>query len=333
MITLSIIIVSYNTRDLLVDCLRSLPREDDLEVFVVDNASIDGSADAVAEQFPKVNLIRNATNVGFAPANNQALRLCRGRYIMLLNSDTEMLEGTLSGIIHFMDGKPDAAVVGCKLLNTDGSLQPSVTSFPNIIKDSVGILLKGSVLSNTPSARKWLSSVAKMMGTSASRFDDHSDMKEIDYPRGACFTVRREALEEAGLLDEEYFFTGEELDFCYRVKQKGWKVYYYPQVAVIHHDHGASKSMMGKVFVQTRKSALYFYEKHYGWKRTELMKACVSLTLMMKIIAGLVSLLLFPKRRSITRGKIESCAFIIRLHYSKSFRRQNVFTEMPFRYN
>ena len=332
---LSIIIVSYNTIDYLRECLTSIAQSktNEIEIFVVDNASSDGSSEMVQSEFPWVKLIANNENVGFAPANNQALVQCSGRFIMLLNSDTIMLEGTIDKIISFMELHPAAGVVGCKLLNTDGSLQPSATSFPNVIKDTIGIALKGGMIKNNPLTRAIISRMGKILGMSASRFDEHLDTKETDYPRGACFTIRREALDQVGLLDKEYFFTGEEMDWCYRAKQKGWKVYYYPDAAIIHHDHGATKQMMGKVFVQTRKSALRFYQKHYSKFKTELMKFLVSLVLLWKCVFTSVVLVLRPSKRQVLLAQRESYWALTKVHYLPEFRKLNVFFEMPFRYN
>ena len=332
---LSIIIVNYNTIDCLRECLQSVEKykSDKMEVFVVDNASSDGSSEMVEQNFPDVTLIKSAVNLGFAGGNNQAIVKSSGRYIMLLNSDTIMLEGTLEKIVAFMDNDPKIGVVGCKLLNSDGSLQPSVTSFPGVIKDTVAIALKGSGLKNTPAARKIISLAGKILGVSASRFDDHSEIKEIDFPRGACFTIRKETVDEIGLMDEDYFFTAEEMDWCYRAKQKAWKVVYYPEVAVIHHDHGATKKVMGKVFVQTRKGTLQFYEKHYGAKRTTMMKLGVSKVLLMKCFFISLRLLFTGKDRKILLAQREANWTIVKVHYNRKFRELNVFTEMKFRYN
>ena len=334
---LSIIIVSFNTLEMLSECLTSILESTDptfeYEVFVVDNNSVDGSAEMVCELFPWVHLIANSENRGFAAANNQAIAKSQGRYVMLLNSDTVMLTDTLTGIVAFMDAHLRVGAVGCKLLNTDESLQPSVTTFPNPLKDALGIGLKGTVLKNNPATRARLAHVAKLFGVQISRFDDHATTKEIDFPRGACLTVRREVVEQVGLLDEGYFFTGEEMDWCYRMKQQGWRVYYYPEATVIHHDHGASKQMMGKVFVQTRKSALRFYEKHYGRGKTELMKFLVSVVLLLKSLGVGFRLVFSPSERQELLARIESYLAIVRVHYDRKFRALNVLFEMPFRYN
>ena len=332
---LSIVIVNYNTKDYLFDCLQSLSsfKDNGIEAFVVDNASTDGSPDMVAADFPWVTLIRNEQNRGFAAANNQAILRSIGRYIMLLNSDTIMLKGTLEKIISFMDQHPDIGIVGCKLLNTDGSLQPSITSFPNLIKDTLNIALIGTVIKNTPVMRAWLSQIGKIIGISASRFDDHAITKEIDFPRGACLTIRRTAMDQIGLLDEGYFFADEELDWCYRIKQRDWKVYYYPEAAVIHHDHGSIKGIMGKAFVQIRKSGLHFYQKHYGQLRTMVMKFLISAILLAKCFYISCSLPFNSSKRLELLARREIYWATIRLYYDRRFRELNVFSEMPFRYN
>ncbi len=332
---LSIIIVSYNTKNYLRECLHSLDRyrEKKIEVFVVDNASNDGSPEMVAANFPWVALIRNQQNRGFAAANNQAIVRSAGRYVMLLNSDTIMLEGTPEKIISFMDQHPDIGVVGCKLLNTDGSLQPSITSFPNLLKDTLNIALIGTVIRNTPRARSWLSRIGKIAGMSASRFDDHAVTKEIDFPRGACFNIRRAAMDQIGLLDENYFFADEELDWCYRIKQQGWKVYYFAEAAIIHHDHGSIKGIMGKAFVQIRKSGLYFYQKHYGQLRTLILKILISSVLLVKCCNLSLCILFKESKRQERLARREIYWATIRLYYDRKFRELNVFSKMPFRYN
>lgn len=332
---LSIIIVNYNTINYLFECLLSLQNvnKNKVEVFVVDNASTDGSPEMVKEKYPWVKLINNEKNLGFAVANNQAIIQSYGSYIMLLNSDTVVLEGTIDRILSFMNQNPDVGIVGCRLLNTDSSLQPSITSFPTPLKDAIAIALKGSILSNTPKTRAVLSRLGSVFGLSASRFDDHSLTKEIGFPRGACFTVRRQLIDEIGLLDENYFFTGEEMDFAYRAKQHGWKVYYYHEAAVIHHDHGATRQIMGKVLVQTRKSTLRFYHKHYKRSSTELMKLLLAVVLLFKcfIISFCLLFNLSNHRELLARREIYWA--IIRMHYDSKFRELNVFSEMPFHYN
>jgi len=181
--------------------------------------------------------------------------------------------------------------------------------------------------------RNWLSRIGKLIGASASRFDDHVGIKEIDFPRGACLTIRRTAMDQIGLLDEDYFFADEELDWCYRIKQQGWKVYYYPEAAIIHHDHGSIKDFMGKVFVQIRKSGLHFYQKHYGPLRTVVMKILISTVLLVKYFAISFCILFKRSNRQKLLARREIYWATIRLYYDHKFRELNVFSEMPFRYN
>lgn len=333
-VKLSIIIVSYNTAELLSNCLHSLVETDDhhTEIIVVDNGSQDSSVEMIQRNYPQIKLLQNEENLGFAAANNQAVIYCKGDYIMLLNSDTVMLEGTVEKIMAFMDANEAIGIVGCKLLNTDGSLQPSTTSYPHWLKDTIGIALKGSFLKNTPFARKFISTICHLFRLNASRFDAHDVPKEIGFPRGACFTIRKKVIDLIGFLDESYFFTGEEMDFAYRAKLQGWKVYYYPDAAIIHHDHGASKNMMGKVFVQTRKSALLFYQKHYSRSHKVLMKISVSGVLLLQSAMLFVLSMLCWGRRKHCFARIESNWYIVRLHFDKTFRKQNVFSQMKFKY-
>ena len=336
MTNLSIVVVSYNSAIYLPECLGSIAAtagEMRPEVFVVDNKSTDGSASLVEDEFPWCRLIRNQENRGFAAANNQAIVQCRGRYIMLLNSDTVMLPNTLEGIVAFMEDHPRVGVVGCKLLNPDGSLQPSITTFPNPLRDAIAIGLKETVLKNDPRTRAWLAPIARFFGLRLSRFDDHAVTKEIDYPRGACLIVRREVVDQVGLLDESYFFGIEEMDWCYRMKRGGWQVYYYPEASVIHHGHGATKQMMGKVFVQMRKGALQFYEKHYGRGKTEAMKFLVSAVLTLKLLGISFRLLFAPSDSQRLLAQRESYWTVVRMYYDRKFRALNVFFEMPFRHN
>lgn len=320
---------------MILDCINSIQDQnlDDYEIFVVDNASIDGTVDKLIESYPQVNIIANKENVGFAAANNQAIKICNGEYILLLNGDTLLFKDTLDKVFNFFGTDKQIGIVGCKLLNTDGSLQPSVTSFPGVIKDTVAIFLKGSLFRNTPFTRKLMTFLGKVFGVNVSRFDDKLVTKEIDFPRGAFFVIKRELYNTIGLLDKDYFFTGEEMDYCYRAKKAGWKVMYFPDAEIIHHDHGSSKQMMGKVFVQTRKSALLFYQKHYSRIKVESMKFMVSVVLLIKICLNMIMMFFRLKYKKLYLAKIETYFSIIKVHYLSQFRKLNVFTEMPFKYN
>lgn len=334
-VDLSIVIVSYNTCSILRACLASLRDTADpsvvCEVWVVDNASRDGSAEMVSRDFAEVHLLVNADNHGFAAANNQALVRCSGRYVMLLNSDTIMLPGTLAGIVRFMDQHPRAAVVGCKLLDSDGSLQPSITSFPTLTKDLVNMALRGNVLNNTTSTRRRLAGVSRALGISMSRFDTHTDTKEIDFPRGACLTARRAAIDQVGLLDEQFFFTGEEADWCFRMKRAGWQVFYYPEVAVVHLGQGSTSGPDERRYLQVRKSSLLFMQKHYSRAYVSLSKALLSALLLARVILDSLRLALTRDRAPLLRRR-EMWWSQLRLYLAPAFRAHNMLSDPLFRH-
>jgi hypothetical protein len=258
---LSIIIVSYNTRQALKECLASIFAETtgiSFEVLVVDNGSSDGSAAMVASDFPTVRLMENKENIGFARAVNYAIPLSTGRYILLLNSDTVVLDRTTAKMVEFMDGEPEACVAGCTLLNSDGSFQQSYDVFPRFDREIFKVLRAAARrgLRRTPLAR-WLLSSPTAETTS----------KKVDMIQGSCFMIRRSAIERVGLFDENYFMYLEETDLCFRVRSSGGAIYYTPAGRVIHHIGG---SWLGDTLGRRHrywKSYLYFIRKNYNLLR------------------------------------------------------------------
>jgi len=253
---LSITIVNYNSGDLLEQCLNSVwgeGSEIEFETFVVDNASSDDSWGRIRETFPQVNLIRNEDNRGFARANNQAVRRSRGRYLLLLNPDTILRAKALERMVQFMDKYPRAGAVGAKLLDPEGTIQLSCRSFPSYrtaVFNRYSLLTK--LLPGNKFSREYL--MADW---------DHSVAREVDWVSGACLMMRREALDEIGLLDERFFMYAEDVDWCYRAKQKGWKVYFVPQAEVVHYIGQSSRKASRKAIIERHRSIYRFYRKHY----------------------------------------------------------------------
>jgi len=248
---LSVIIVNWNTKDLLCQCIDSLTqtlKKIDTEVFVVDNGSTDGSVAAVREKVSGVRLIENLVNLGFAKANNQAISLSSREYLLLLNPDTQVKDEAIERMLFFMDAHPEAGVVGAQLLNVDGSKQNSIANFPSLATE----LLNKSLL-------RWL-------------FPDKFPGKEMDYPGpvevdsviGACMMARRKALEQVGLLDEEYFLFLEETDWCYRMKKAGWKIYHIPQAEVLHFQGKSAEAEKGKARIEYYRSRYHYFRKNRG---------------------------------------------------------------------
>ena len=246
---LTVVIVNWNTRELLCNCLDSLYngiKDIRFEVFVVDNASADGSADAVRQRFPRVNLIENDLNQGFARANNQVLKNVDSRYALLLNSDTEIIPGAIESLVTFMDQHPAAGVAAPQYLNPDGSKQNSFENFPGLVSELLNkSLLKLLFPQKYPSKRKTY----------------HAPLA-VDSVIGACMMVRTEAMQKVGWLDEDYFFFLEETDWCYRMHRAGYGVYHIPQVR-IYHIQGASKEKVPALaWIEYYRSSYLFFRKN-----------------------------------------------------------------------
>jgi len=257
---LSIVIVNYNTLPELRKCLRSVFSSEagfGFEVFVVDNASADGSASMVKSEFPEVNLIENADNLGYAKANNVALKKAQGQYCLLLNPDVVVTPETFDKMISFMDNDPMVGISGCRVVKPDGSLdKASRRSFPN---------LKNSLL--------------HFLGLGSDYNLDLPDdqIAEIDSVVGAFLLIREEVIEKIGLLDEAFFMYGEDLDWCYRAKAAGYKVMYAPITTVVHHKGSASKKTPKKALYEFHRAMWIFYDKHYGSQYNFLVNYLVKL--------------------------------------------------------
>jgi hypothetical protein len=259
MIDLSVTIVNWNAEDLLIQCLESINQmmpEIKKEVFVVDNGSVNEMTTMIKERFPEVHLIQNQRNVGFAKANNQAFRLSKGKYLLLLNPDTKVNEGAIERLLSFMEVHSEAGVAGGQLLNGDGSKQNSIANFPSLATE----LLNKSLL------RRLFPK--KFPGKER----NYSEPVEVDSVIGACMMVRRTALEQVGLLDEDYFLFLEETDWCYRMKRAGWKVYHIPQAEVYHFQGKSAGTARKRARVEFYRSRYHFFKKNRGhFQRSALL--------------------------------------------------------------
>jgi len=248
---LSIIIVNWNTKDLLLQCLGSLcqgAKGIEKEIFVVDNSSSDGSGAAVRKRFPEINLIENRANMGFAKANNQAISLSSGKYLLLLNPDTRVKDEAIPEMLSFMNAHAKAGLAGAQLLNADGSKQNSIANFPSLATE----LLNKSLL-------RWLFP-EKFPGKET----NYLGPVEVDSVIGACMLVRRETVEQVGLLDENFFLFLEETDWCYRMKKAGWKIYHLPQAEVLHFQGQSAETERGKAKIEYYRSRYHYFRKNRG---------------------------------------------------------------------
>lgn len=289
-IDLTVVIVNYNVREFLSQALRSVERASSglsVEVFVVDNNSIDGSVELVRQQFPWVRVLANDANVGFSRANNQALRLARGRYVLILNPDTILQEDTLSTMVRLMDARPELGAVGCKILNPDGTFAPeSRRAFPRPTVAFYRIVGLSRLFPRSPRFARYNMT-----------YLPEDEPSEVDALSGSCMLVRRasiyygrEAWERArddagadlpadlcpeehggaGLFDEDFFMYGEDLDWCYRIQQAGWKIYYTPETQIIHYKGESTKKGELRYVRLFYGAMLRFTEKHFSSRYSRL---------------------------------------------------------------
>ena len=252
-IDLSIIIVNWNTKKLLLNCISSIYRtvhQPAFEIFVVDNSSTDGSVDAVCRAYPQVNVIANTANLGFAKANNIALRKIAGRYAVLLNSDTILKESALDRMHDFMERHPRVGMCGPQLLNEDGSKQNSIGKFPTFLTEFMSKRLIRILFPERYRQAFQFKHVALTGPT------------EVDFIVGACMMARKAAVNEAGMLDEEYFFLYEEVDWCFRMKTAGWPVYHLPDVEIYHLGGQSIKEMNLRARTESWRSRYLFFKKN-----------------------------------------------------------------------
>ncbi len=263
MADLSIVIVNWNTRDLLRDCLQTVfagSRRLSLEVFVVDNDSVDGSAEMVQEQFPQVRLFRNNTNVGFAAANNQVLPLCSAEHVLLLNPDTRVLDDALDLLVRFMEDHPEAGAVGPKVIHPDMRLQVLSCGYQPTIRTLFNHYFGLSALFPERSFFRGLNL----------RLGVHDDrIRPVEWISGACLLVRAAAIRQVGPLSEEWFMYAEDMEWCHRMAIRRWKLFHVPE-AVVEHRLGASvdkNKPVSVMWVRSLRSYFIRRDRPSRWRR------------------------------------------------------------------
>jgi len=275
-VDLSVIIVSWNVRELLRTCLLALRVSPSLppsqggrasETIVVDNASGDGSPEMVAADFPEVRLIRNVENRGFTLANNQALAISRGRKLVLLNPDAEVVGDALATMASYLDAHPRVGALGPLLRYPEGSPQPSRRRFPTLAT----ALLESTVL------QEWWRGNRTLRRYYMSDTPDDL-VQSVDWVVGACLMVRREAFEQVGPLDESFFMYSEEMDWCHRIKDAGWEIVYLPTATVIHHEGRSSEQVVAARHIHFQSSKVRYFRKYHGRFQGEMLRAFLLLT-------------------------------------------------------
>jgi len=262
-IKISIIIPSWNTKGLLRNCLKSLGSS--YEIIVVDNGSTDGSPAMVEKEFPHVLLIKNRKNLGFGAANNQGMKKAKGDYLLLLNSDTIVKDQAPLLMAKYLKNHKEVGVVGCQLLNKDGSLQPSAGPFPGLKIAFIMLFLE-----------HWFGDLVR---------SSFKTVKEVDYVMGAAFMLKRKILEKVGFMDEGLFMYMDEVEYSLRIKKAGYKIVFYPRAQIIHLWEGSSRTGRTDPILNIYRGLIYFYKKHYPQWQLPILR------LMLKLKAGLSYLL------------------------------------------
>jgi GT2 family glycosyltransferase len=268
-VDLSVIVLTHNSRDLLARCLSSIREETHtarLEVIVVDNDSNDGTAEMAAADFPEVRLITCRDAFRFTVFNNRGLRESRGRYVLLLNDDTELKNDALDQVVRYFDEHPDCGALGCKLLNSDLSIQYSCRRFPSF---TTAFFSRYSILTRAIPGNRF--------STNYLMTDfDHDSTIEVDWVSGACLAARRSVMDKVGMLDERIIYFNEDVDWCLRIRQAGWKVVYLHSAEVIHWIGATRRRRPFRSNWIRHRSMFYFYRKHYS-KGILFMDAAVGL--------------------------------------------------------
>jgi GT2 family glycosyltransferase len=254
---ISIIIVNFNSGEYLAKCLASIVNDPankmGYEIIIVDNASIDDSIEQINKRYPATKIIKNQQNVGFSAANNQAIKISRGEYIMLLNHDTYVKPRAIKVLLEFMKNHPEAGACGPKILNADGTIQHQCKrGFPTPL--SMLYYLSGL-------SKIWPQNTA--FGRYLMTYLDPSKVNEVEALSGACMLIRRAVLDKIGGLDTAFFIHGEDIDYCYRIKQAGWKIFYVPEAEIIHYGGIGGKMVSYRGIIEFHRSMLIFYKKHY----------------------------------------------------------------------
>ncbi len=303
----SIVIVSFNTRDTLRECLETVQRESKdlrIETFVVDNDSGDGSAQMVEDAFPAVRLIKSTVNLGFGAANNLAIHAAQGRYIILLNSDAFLGQDSLRLAIDHMNRQPEVALGGARLVGRDLSWQPSARMFPSIRTDA---LVMTGLAGRYPKS--------KFFGHFDRTWADPSQPAQVDWVPGAFSIIRADVLEELGAFDPRFFLYGEEVDLCRRIKSAGYEIWYWPDILVVHVGGESSRHMSdvglaGSQVVSWRmRSTLLYYRKHH--ERSAWLSKWLELVLYR--VFSLRNLFSRDPRRKLRRQRYKDLAEAVRL--------------------
>jgi N-acetylglucosaminyl-diphospho-decaprenol L-rhamnosyltransferase len=306
---LSVIVVNWNTGELIRRCVESVYADlslctdlpaGEVEVFIVDSASTDGSTLALQAQYPQATYIFSPQNIGFGPANNLALRQASGEFILLLNPDTLVHPGAIESLLRFMEQYPDAGAAASRLLNPDGSLQHSCSPEPTLKGEFMRLFHLGGVRPD---------------GYYPMETWDQASPRLVDVILGACMMLRKSVLDRVGLFDEQFFMYNEETDLCRRIRLAGWKIYWTPQAAVTHYGGQSTRQMAAEMFVQLYRAKIIYFRKYHSPRTVGLYKLVL-------FMIGLPRLALAPVARLEPSGRSEK-------HRAIAANYQRLIRELP----
>ncbi len=302
---LSIIIVNWNVEVFLAECLSSIFShlgEQETEVIVVDNASTDESVEMTRQRFPQVKLITNRDNEGFARANNRALMTMKGDLALLLNPDTVVQDGTIPRMIRFMRENRNVGILGCRIINPDGSPQPSAFSFPTVIDD---------IILGFRSNLFFTGRIANRVGRRIQHAADHP--LTVDWVTGACLMIKQKTIQEIGPMDDNLFLFAEDLDWCLRARRRGWKVVYLPSACIVHYGGESAKKNLQVKICSFYFRRLYLAQKYRGRLSLLILKAVSFVELLAKmVIVRMKRNMLDAERRSRLEGYRKAIQLIFR---------------------
>ena len=317
----SVIIVSWNARDYLCQCLESLSDKVcayPMEIIVVDNASTDGSPESVEKHFPQVQLIRNAANFGFAKANNIGFAQSRGRYLAFINSDVKVLKDCLTHLVNFCEHRPEVALVGPRVIGRDGKLQRTCRGFPTVWNIFCRAMALDIIFPRT-----------KLFAGHTLSYWSQETLESVDILGGCFWLARREALVQVGLLDESFFMYGEDMDWCKRFWKEGWKLFFVPTAEAIHYGGGSSANAPVRFFIERQRADLQYWKKHHSHAGFICYFVISCLQLMLRAIGfGFLSYLSKMQQQA-CRHKVERSLACLRWMFFGKYSDRTVKVNLP----
>lgn len=296
MTDISIIIVSWNGKEYLKECLESIPTDTSsyrIETIVVDNASTDGTPEMVAMMFPQVRLIRNAENYGFAKANNIGISNSKGRYICLINSDVIIMKNCINILADYLSCHSEIGMIGPQIVDNNGNTQRSCMGFPTVWNTFCRALAIDKLFRT------------KFFGGYLMTYWPHNTISEVNVINGCFWVVKREALNQVGLLDERFFIYGEDKDWCKRFWDTGWKIVYYPEAKAVHYGGASSANAPFRFFIELYRADLQYWDKYHNRFSKQIYSLIIGVHHMIRLAGELILYIVAPSKRTDTVLKIK----------------------------